>query len=471
MASQSSQIYYIVDDRDKEVEYNNNTLEPSTYQLNQTKTVFSSLQMNFDGTSVLLVGKSAGYGSVIATMDDNLPSSLSLHPVLYGPFYQSLTLDDIAKMHTINATFVGPVNSMALDYIAVSPRKETLLLGRTLMVDDMYSGLSFGSGWATTETVFNLFPTTSSPALPFQNTTHTASTPGSMFSFSYTGSSLSLYGVFDWEQLGNYELTSTIDSGLPASKTFDARNDLKPREFQQQPNFLLFSTGELETGNHTATFTLSKCSNQTLIVDYITYTPSFASLSTMPNLTGLTLPFPSDFPAAGPIPPTNPANSKSHIAALVAGLVAGLALLSCLILLFIWRHRRQNNRPSIPVTSDSQALFIEPFHSIFQSTMHPRRQKQPIALPSTQANVSVEKAGGPRSVPLEAVPAPVDQRDLENGNEVNDMPVAVVSQASLHQSLDGLDQVQIAIRMQQEEIQAMRAELNALAPPPDYQST
>ncbi|KAJ7580928.1 hypothetical protein C8J56DRAFT_961138, partial [Mycena floridula] len=304
------------------------------------------------------------------------------------------------------------------------------------MVDDMYSGLSFGSGWITTETGFNIF--SSFPAFPFRNTTHASSTNGSMLRFSYTGSNLSLYGVFNWDQLGSYELTSTIDDELPVSKTFDARNDPNPLSFDQQLNFVLFSR-DLEAGNHTATFTLSKCLNQTLIIDYITYKPSFSSLSTMPNLTGLTFPF--DVPKGGPTSPTNssfpipnnPANSKSHIAALVAGLVAGLALLSCLILLFIWRRRRQQNRPSIPVTSDEQTFFIEPFHPIFQSTMRPK--KQPIALPSNQENVSGEKTGRPRSVVpdpvvLEAVPAPMDQLDLEN---------------------------------------RMRAELDALARPPDYQ--
>ncbi|KAJ7582011.1 hypothetical protein C8J56DRAFT_894845 [Mycena floridula] len=152
MASQSSEIYYIVDNTAEEVEYDNGRL----------------------GTSVLFMGDHERSSSLVVTIDDNAPSSLLLHSSVYGQFYQSLRLDDTAKLHTINATVVGPVDSIALDYIAVSPRKETPLIGRTLMIDDMYSDLSFGSGWVTTtETVFNLFDFL---VFPFQNTTHTTST-------------------------------------------------------------------------------------------------------------------------------------------------------------------------------------------------------------------------------------------------------------------------------------------------------
>ncbi|KAJ7588507.1 hypothetical protein C8J56DRAFT_1077656 [Mycena floridula] len=267
MASQSSQIYYILDDTTKEIEYVKHQTGSFIYKFNHTRTLLSSLQMNFDGTSILLVGAYGQSGSLITRIDDNPPSSLSLHPFLYGQFYQSPTLDETAKNYTINATLVGPEDFIELDYIAVSPGKETPLLGRTLMVDDMYSGLNFGSGWVTKEMVFNLDD--NFLAFPFQNTTHIASTPRSMFNFSYTGSNLSLYGIFDWDQLGSYELTSTIDDELPVSKTFDARIDSNPEAYRQQLNFVLFSR-ELEAGNHTATFTLSKCFNQTFMVDYIT---------------------------------------------------------------------------------------------------------------------------------------------------------------------------------------------------------
>ncbi|KAJ7572282.1 hypothetical protein C8J56DRAFT_1175417 [Mycena floridula] len=259
MVSQSSQIYYIVDDTTKEVEHDIADSETSIDLFNRTSTYLSSLQMNFDGTSVLFVGELMQPGSLVTIIDDNSPSSLSFHSVLYGQLYQSPTVDDTAKIHTINATVAGP--TLLLDYIAVSPGKETALLGRTLMVDDMYSGLSFGSGWVTTdsEPAFNLASGT--PGFPFQNTTHRASTPGSVFSFSYTGSSLLLYGVFDWDQRGSYELTSTIDDELPVSKTFDARNSANLGFLQ--PNFVLFSR-ELEAGNHTATFTpVQMCQSNT----------------------------------------------------------------------------------------------------------------------------------------------------------------------------------------------------------------
>ncbi|KAJ7585957.1 hypothetical protein C8J56DRAFT_939978, partial [Mycena floridula] len=188
MASQSSQIYYILDDTAEGVEYASESPKSATAGFNQTSTFSLGLQMSFEGTYYYITGYRPRSGSFITTIDDNSSSSLSLTPpLIYRQFYQSPTLDDTAKIHIVNATGIGPeLAHIELDYIAVSPGKETPLLGRTLMVDDMYSGLSFRSGWVTTETVFNLFSGTIYPALPFQNTTHTASTPGSMFSFSYT---------------------------------------------------------------------------------------------------------------------------------------------------------------------------------------------------------------------------------------------------------------------------------------------
>ncbi|KAJ7582325.1 hypothetical protein C8J56DRAFT_1100754, partial [Mycena floridula] len=279
--------------------------------------------------------------------------------IRYGSLYQSPSISDGTHTIALNATILKSFGDpMTMDYMVVSPGNQTSLVGKTLMVDDIYSGIHFGSGWVSDSGVFAIGTDDYYISTPFHNTSHTTSTPGSVFSFSYTGrlnlavrsqdnciprSSMTLYGVFRWDQLGQFDLVTTIDHRSPVTKTFNSRTDMKIRDDTiRQPDFVLFTTpSDLEAGIHTISFNLSKCDNQTLIVGYITYTPSFSSLSTMPDLTGLVNPLvssPNTPSSMAPFfsTPTPPVTRKSHIAALAGGIVAGLVLLSVLALLLIW---------------------------------------------------------------------------------------------------------------------------------------
>ena len=94
---------------------------------------------------------------------------------------------------------------------------------------------------------------------------------------------------------------------------------------------LLLETGPLEAGNHTLTVTLTGCVEQTLFIDYILYSPSFDTLSAMPNLTEPTTPLPS-----------SPSFETQHspVAAIAGGVVASVAIITVLVILIIWYRRR-----------------------------------------------------------------------------------------------------------------------------------
>ncbi|KAJ7577908.1 hypothetical protein C8J56DRAFT_740203, partial [Mycena floridula] len=203
----------------------------------------------------------------------------------YKQWYRSPLLSDTAEGHTIRLTVTAGIESLYADYMAISPGQHTPLLGRTLMIDDTYSGLTFGSGWIPLNN--NAFDLGGNPAYTFQNTTLTTSTPGSKFSFSYTGTNMTLYGVFNWKQLGSYDLVVMVDNQAPVTKNFNTRSIYdNSKGYIQQTNFVLFATPDsMQAGNHTIVFTLSRCDKQILIIDYILYTPSFSSLATMPDLT------------------------------------------------------------------------------------------------------------------------------------------------------------------------------------------
>lgn len=103
----------------------------------------------------------------------------------------------------------------------------------------------------------------------------------------------------------------------------------------QQPNFLLYQSHNLNPGNHTLKIEIIACQNQTFILDYLTYIPSFESLASMPKF-----PPPNTAGASGP---GQSSASKSHVAPIVAGIVGGVVVIALGVLFFLWRRRRERN--------------------------------------------------------------------------------------------------------------------------------
>ncbi len=81
-------------------------------------------------------------------------------------------------------------------------------------------------------------------------------------------------------------LTFTLD-GQSLSRTYDVRADTSQftSGLGQQQNFLFYEYSFLQAGSHTLVVNVTECVNQTFAFDYVTYTPSFATLATMPNST------------------------------------------------------------------------------------------------------------------------------------------------------------------------------------------
>ena len=99
------------------------------------------------------------------------------------------------------------------------------------------------------------------------------------------GTSAALYGLFSFDIFGTISATYTMD-GFPISKTY-AVNASSP-EFtsgvKQLENYLLYSNDSLSSGDHTLRLQITNCVSQTFALDYIIYTPSFATLASKPSL-------------------------------------------------------------------------------------------------------------------------------------------------------------------------------------------
>ena len=111
----------------------------------------------------------------------------------------------------------------------------------------------------------------------------------SIFFLVWLGQSAAIFGVFNWSTLGLITLTFDLD-GSSLTRTFQVTSTTPQFQSQlgQQPNFEFFTYDFLTPGNHTLVVNVTECVNQTFSFDYITFQPSFSTLSNMPNLTSLT---------------------------------------------------------------------------------------------------------------------------------------------------------------------------------------
>lgn len=140
----------------------------------------------------------------------------------------------------------------------------------------------------------------------------------------------------------------TID-GSPITQTYSVTPTTP--EFKagvrQRENFLFFSNDSLTPGDHTVTMEVARAVNQTFALDYILYSPSFATLAAKPNLTQSTyLTTTAPVPTLTPGPTENGSSGKGPpIGAIIGGVLGGFGFF--LLLFFIgwvclWRRKRSH---------------------------------------------------------------------------------------------------------------------------------
>lgn len=234
----------------------------------------------------------------------------------------------------------------ALDYAVITAGQNTPLAGKTVIVDNEDPSIRFTGSWTRNT---DRFQSGSPPnGYPFHNSTHQSTTPGDNFIFRFsgdfpfnhsflrdtddrTGTSLYIYGILHWANLGTVSASYTLDgAATPATYFVTTSSPNYQDNLDDQHNFLLYSNTSLTAGDHTLVVNVTKCVGQTFIFDYLTYQPSFSTLATMPNLT---------LPAS--TNGTSHTTTSTPVGAIVGGILGGLALLFLLIGAFLWFRKRK----------------------------------------------------------------------------------------------------------------------------------
>jgi len=181
------------------------------------------------------------------------------------------------------------------------------------------------------------------------------------------GTSVSIYGVFSWFQLGSLGATYTLDgTSIPQTYLVTTRSPQYIANDGEASNFILFSSQTLAAGDHTLVINITQCVNQTFILDYITYTPSFSTLALMPNLTGTSLPtttFNSAVPSGSPssiltngsqVSQSNIGTKKTPIGAIVGGVIGGVLIVLLMGFLLGYLRGRRSSDMAGPEPSGTQ---------------------------------------------------------------------------------------------------------------------
>ncbi|KIM46781.1 hypothetical protein M413DRAFT_23136 [Hebeloma cylindrosporum] len=313
---------------------------------------FGSFSMNFEGRSIAFYGTTPARTSsqtFSVSIDGAAPSNVSYgdpNPPSYRQWFQSPELAD--GRHNITVEMLdGPM----FDFAAVAASPDTPLNGKRLVVDDDNALIQYHGNWKRSEAGFHSKELTD--GVPFRNGTHQSWSAGDGLSFTFTGTSLAVYGIFSWDNLGLLSVTYSID-GKPFQQSYSVTTSSPEyvNKIGDASNFLFYASDTISAGEHTLVIDITQSSNQSFILDYITYSPSFPTLGRMANLTTTSAKSSSTAGSGGGIPnPITTAAGDQHsvhqvpAGAIVGGIVGGIFFVA-LIGLLIWflRRRAKKNR-------------------------------------------------------------------------------------------------------------------------------
>ncbi|KAJ7581531.1 hypothetical protein C8J56DRAFT_895931 [Mycena floridula] len=375
---------------------------------------YCSFAYNFTGTGISFTGNTP------ASSDTNSPKifdvAIDYNPSYastfqypagvdqwYAQFYESPDLLD--GPHSINLSSIVT----GLDYAVITAGPSTPLLASTILVDDDNAEIIFtGQGWQRNTDILKVMPNVWLDSLPVGNATHSSRTVGDSFTFQFAGTSLALYGVFDWTSAGKLSTVFTLDG---KNTPMDFITPSGPALFQQQNHYPIFAQSNLDAGNHTLTVAITYADgDRSFVLDYICYVPSFSSLASKPQFPPLIPPDltnPSTSNTTSPVVSSSPdplpvLPKKSHVGA-VAGALAGVLILLVVTILgvFIVRRHRYRKKPRFIQTRDDRpSLIFEPFDIQFMVEPFMEQGAPPLApksrVPASEMtpNVAVVDAPG-----------------------------------------------------------------------------
>lgn len=371
---------------------------------------------------------------------------------LSWPWYTSPPLSE--GNHTLELTKIS--QGVAIDYILIQPSLTQNVKGSRLAVDDVDSQMKFSGNWQVVDT-----PYPNDVKIPghfytaYGGTTHTSNHVGDVLQFPFTGTSVYVYGFYDWTVSGRLEMSFKIDNWPVENIEYPRSSDTYGDVFWVQPNFLFYET-TVPSGDHVLTINVTNIiGGQKAILDVIHYTASFDTLATMPQITVPSLnpsgsgqsTTPSSTTSADPsqsipIDRSTNGNNTGAIAGGVVGGIVGIALIAGLAWMLLKRRRGRSTG-----ATEREALY--PPDMITEVFTPPSTTTGPTRLAWT--------SGAPVVTPL-----PVKE-GKRSGDTSGSVDVRAPVQPNRDSRVEELEREVRRLARQTEELQQ-----NAQGPPPSY---
>ncbi|KAK0220187.1 hypothetical protein IW262DRAFT_1007707 [Armillaria fumosa] len=235
--------------------------------------------------------------------------------------------------HTVNVTCRGVDSDspVSIDYVTYTVDMDSnsdlppgLSPGMSILIDDNDSSISYNGSWS--QNSGDAFKTNGSSGdsitfSPHGGGVHRSSSAGSRFTFQFSGSAVSIYGV---QQLasGNLVVSFEIDgsprNGLNISGS--GNNDIA------LANLPLLSATNLTSGDHEVTVTITEVSgDQIFELDYVVYEPIYRESE-----------------ATGTTTSSEDGGSKGNTGIIVGAVLASLVALAILSSLAYWWWKRRH---------------------------------------------------------------------------------------------------------------------------------
>ncbi|KAL4256203.1 Transmembrane protein, partial [Pleurotus pulmonarius] len=290
-----------------------------------------TLSYAFEGTAIAFYGHADG--QLQASIDGASPT---YHPPglqfqIYQPWFNIADLAD--THHAITLDFS---TNVYFDYAVISAGQSTPLQGRRILVDDSDAAMNYTGTWSVESD--QMFATGDGlQQIPHGRSVHRSTKAGDYVLLQFTGSSISVYGIVQWQNTGRISTAYTLDgSASPHTTTISSDGQRNP--YTDQPNYLFFHA-DLAPGNHTLVVTVTEITDrQSLLLDYVLYTAAFDSLAAMPALT------------PGDIHPWTPPRvvraKKAFPTGAIVGAAVGAAVLLALVVFLVYRTTRRRRPKS-----------------------------------------------------------------------------------------------------------------------------